>query len=87
LLRYRFGKLIAGVRGELLDGDGDPIEKFLIHRIVASHLEVVIRMNEAAEPISDVPLERREHFLRRRTKSVAAFREYEIVRLHVGSQL
>src|SRR6185369_8889816 len=48
----QFARFIANVRRDFLDGDGDPLEAFLIHRIVVSCLIVAICKNRAAEDVS-----------------------------------
>jgi hypothetical protein len=83
-LHRRIERFIAKIRHDFLDGGDDPMEAYLIHRIVVSHLFVSICMNRAAEYISADELHQRQRMLdeakKRQVKFLAAFREYRIVR-------
>jgi hypothetical protein len=85
LMRWKIERFIANFRGGLMDGAGDPIEAFLIHRIVVSYLEVMIRMNDASKlggTARELALERAQ---RRQITFVAAFRDYHAIR-QMGSE-
>jgi len=56
----RIARFIAKIRRDFLDGGEDPMEAFLIHRIVVSHLAVQICMKRAAEFVADEERRRRE---------------------------
>jgi hypothetical protein len=47
-MRWKIESFIAELRAGFMNGAGDPIESFLIHRIVVSYIELVIRRNQAA---------------------------------------
>ena len=85
----QFARFVLNVRRDFLDGDGDPLEAFLIHRIVVSYLIVAICKNRAAEVVSADNLCYREQIWesakQRVHKFLAPFREYEEVREFGGS--
>jgi len=87
-MHARISRFIAGIRRDFLDGDGDAMEAFLIHRIAVSHLIVQICMNRAAEFVSDEELRHREQEVenakQRQRDFLWAFRQYRLVRA-VGS--
>jgi hypothetical protein len=87
IIRASMEQFIAKTRQSLLaEGDG-PLERFLIHRIIGTYLEVAIRQTHAEEAVSGKAKRSREQLLdqaqRRQIESLKALQEMRL-RRHGG---
>ena len=85
LQRFAHTQFLTKARNALLSGDDDPMEKFLVHRIVASQLNCTIRRIEAMTPADADRTRRREVLLeqanRHQIECLETFRDFRIKRV------